>query len=85
MLSTIRFDVLKLDKSLVDFVGDPEGEKLISSTVELAKSLGMKITAEGVETAEQVEFLNRLDCDEIQGYYFSKPLPLEEYSALLQS
>lgn len=83
MLNTIRFDVLKLDKSLIDFVGDEEGEKLIRSTVELAKSMGMKITAEGVENVAQVEFLNKLECDEIQGYYFSKPLPLEEFTALL--
>ena len=84
MLNMIRFDVLKLDKSLVDFIGDKEGEKLVTYTIGLAKSMGMSITAEGVETQSQVEFLNRLECDDIQGYYFSKPLPLEEFNDLLK-
>ena len=83
LLRLIHFDVLKLDKSLVDFIGDEAGEKLLVYTIKLAKSMGMSITAEGVETQEQVVFLNEQDCDEIQGYYFSKPLPLDEFCELL--
>ena len=82
-LKLIHFDTLKLDKSLVDFIGDEEGEKIVTYTVKLAKNFGMSITAEGVETKTQVEFLNQLNCDEIQGYYFSKPLPLMEFQALM--
>lgn len=85
MLNLIRFDVLKIDKSLVDFIGDEAGEKLVVYTIGLAKSMGMSITAEGVETQSQAEFLNMLECDEIQGYYYSKPLPLEEFNKLLAS
>ena len=83
-LNVMHFDTLKLDKSLVDFVGDPNGEKLLWYTIKLAKSLGMHITAEGVEYKEQVKFLQDLECDEIQGYYYSRPLPLTEFEQLLK-
>ena len=82
-LNLMIFDTLKLDKSLVDFIGNDNGEKLLSYTIQLAKSLGMKITAEGVELEEQVAFLQNLNCDEIQGYFFSKPLPLTDFEKLL--
>lgn len=82
-LNLMIFDTLKLDKSLVDFIGNDNGEKLLSYTIQLAKSLGMKITAEGVELEEQVNFLQNLKCDEIQGYFFSKPLPLADFEKLL--
>ena len=82
-LNVMQFDTLKLDKSLVDFVGDDKGEKLLRYVIMLAKSLGMHITAEGVETLTQVNFLNSLQCDELQGYYFSKPLPCSEFEQLL--
>lgn len=81
-LNIMQFDTLKLDKSLVDFVGDSKGEKLLKYVIMLAKSLGMHITAEGVETLSQVNFLNSLQCDELQGYYFSKPLPCSEFEQL---
>jgi len=81
-LNIMQFDTLKLDKSLVDFVGDSKGEKLLKYVIMLAKSLGMHITAEGVETLTQVNFLNSLQCDELQGYYFSKPLPCSEFEQL---
>ncbi len=82
-LNLMHFDTLKLDKGLVDFIGDTNGEKLLGYTIKLAKSLGMRITAEGVEFKNQVDFLQNLECDEIQGYYFSKPLPLSEFEALI--
>lgn len=82
-LNMMHFDTIKLDKSLVDYIGDTNGEKLLRYTIKLAKSLGMKITAEGVETENQVRFLQTLHCDEIQGYFFSKPLPQAEFEALI--
>lgn len=82
-LNAMRFDVLKLDKSLVDHIGDANGEKLLHYIIRLAQSLGLSITAEGVEYREQVEFLKSQGCDDIQGYYFSKPLPLAEYEKVL--
>ena len=74
---------LKLDKGLIDFIGDPTSEKLLIYTTQLAKSLGMHVTAEGVETESQVQFLKEICCDDIQGYYFSKPLPVAEFETIL--
>lgn len=83
-LNTMNFDILKLDKSLIDYIGDSKGEVLLHHTVELAKQFGLNITAEGVETKEQVTFLQKVKCDDIQGYYFSKPLPKAEFELLLR-
>ncbi len=82
-LNTLRFDTLKLDKSLIDYIGDSRGEKLLKYITRLGQSLGFRITAEGVETEAQVEFLKNLKCDDIQGYFFSKPLPMNEYEELV--
>ena len=83
-LNRMHFDTIKLDKSLVDYIGDDNGEKLLNSITKLAQSFGMEITAEGVETVEQLMFLCNLDCDDIQGYYFSRPLPVKEYEECLK-
>lgn len=84
-LNTMKFDILKLDKSLIDYIGDKNGEELLRHTVELAKYFGLYITAEGVETKEQLVFLQEVKCDDIQGYYFSKPLPEIEFELLLSA
>lgn len=82
-LNQMPFDTIKLDKSLVDYVGNENGEKLLKFIVQLVQSLGMRITAEGVEYKEQLDFLENLNCDDIQGFYFSKPLMLADFSAKL--
>lgn len=82
-LNQMPFDTIKLDKSLVDYVGNENGEKILKFIVQLVQSLGMKITAEGVEYKEQLDFLENLNCDDIQGFYFSKPLMLADFSAKL--
>ncbi len=82
-LNVMHFDTVKLDKSLIDYIGDNNGEKLLHHITRLGQNLGLHITAEGVETEEQVDFLRDLDCDDIQGYYFSKPLPGEQYEEML--
>lgn len=82
-LNQMPFDTIKLDKSLVDYVGNENGEKLLKFIVQLVQSLGMKITAEGVEYKEQLDFLENLNCDDIQGFYFSKSLMLADFSAKL--
>ena len=83
MLKNVKVDVLKLDKSFVDDIGETKGNIVVSSIVSLGQLLNMKIVAEGVETQEQFEFLRDIFCDEIQGYYFSKPIPKIEYEKLL--
>jgi len=74
---------IKIDKSFVDDISEEENSGVIARAVTtLGQSFGMEITAEGVESEEQLAFLRGLGCDEIQGYYFSRPLPgpeLEEF------
>ncbi len=77
------FDTLKIDKSLIDYIGDFSGERLLEHTIALAKELGLYVTAEGVEKEDQVDFLKRINCDSIQGFYYSKPLPTDEFEKLL--
>ena len=84
LLNTMHFDTLKLDKSLIDFIGEYGGDRLLEHTIALAKDLGMKVTAEGVEHKSQVDFLKTLSCDSIQGYYFSKPLPLVDFEVKMR-
>jgi EAL domain-containing protein (putative c-di-GMP-specific phosphodiesterase class I)/GGDEF domain-containing protein len=81
-LNTLQFDTIKLDKSLVDYIGNYSGDCLLRHTIGLAHELGMHIVAEGVEVKEQVEFLKGLECDSIQGYYYSRPLPEKEFIEL---
>ncbi len=83
-LNELSFDIIKIDKSLVDYIGKPSGEKLLSAIVELLKNLGLMITAEGVENKEQVQFLQNLKCNDIQGFFFSKPLPSQEYENVME-
>ena len=68
---------LKIDKSFIDDIVDTNGNyPLVDSICALARSMGLTIVAEGVETYAQVQYLSRLGCDEIQGYYFYRPMPL---------
>lgn len=70
---------LKIDKSFVDDLPySPESVAIAKAIISLAKTFGIAITAEGVENKEQLDFLINENCDEIQGYYFSKPITLEE-------
>lgn len=76
-LKEIPLDVVKLDAEFFRGEGnDDKGRIIVSETIDLAKSLGMHIVAEGIETREQVDFLKEKDCDLIQGFYFAKPMPV---------
>ena len=78
-LTVMHFDVVKLDKSLIDSIGNRSGELILNYTMALGKELGKRLVAEGVETESQLSFLKINGCDASQGYYFSKPLPVDEY------
>lgn len=82
-----RFPIhtLKIDRSFIrDITIDPDDAAIAATIVALGHSLKLKVIAEGVETAEQLAFLREIKCDEMQGYYFSKPLPPEEIKKLLR-
>ena len=80
----IDFSIIKIDKSFIDGIGKSEkGDTLLYSIVRMAHSLGLKTVAEGVQDAAQAEFLTACECDYIQGYYFSRPLPADEFERLL--
>ncbi|MGH8688794.1 MAG: putative bifunctional diguanylate cyclase/phosphodiesterase [Burkholderiales bacterium] len=75
---------LKIDRSFVKDIGaDSHDEAIIAATVALARSMKLKITAEGVENEVQLDFLARAGCDDYQGFHFSRPLPAQELRALL--
>ncbi len=77
-LSKLPVDTLKIDRSfVVDMTAAPEGLALVSTIINLAHSLKLKVVAEGVETEEQSRLLRLLNCDEMQGFLFSKPVPGE--------
>lgn len=79
-LKQISFDTLKIDMSFVSGIGkDYDDEQLVRTISLLAKQFGMQIVAEGVETAEHVRFLGALGCDFGQGYYYSRPLPFDDF------
>ena len=82
-LNALPFHMLKLDKSLIDYIGNNRGDQVLRHVIALAHGLGMEVLAEGVETAEQLRFLRDVGCDVIQGYYFSRPLPEDRFLELL--
>ncbi len=79
-LKRFPIDHLKIDRSFIMDIANNEADtKLVKAIIAMAHSLRMDVVAEGIETSEQLEILRNLNCEEIQGYYFSRPLPLNEF------
>jgi diguanylate cyclase (GGDEF)-like protein/PAS domain S-box-containing protein len=84
-LKRFPIDKLKIDQSFIrDLVSDSDDEKIVKAIIGLAQAMNLKVIAEGVETREQFTFLRDHQCDEMQGYWFSKPLPVTKMMKLLK-
>ncbi len=85
-LQLYDFDTLKIDMEFVRGIGvNPKSEVIISAIISMSKRLQLPTLAEGVETKEQYDFLKRVGCEKIQGYYFGKPEPRENYALVKDS
>lgn len=83
MLKDIPADVVKIDREFFNgTVNSEKGRAVISTVVDLAKNLDMQVISEGVETVEQVDFLQEIECNMIQGFYFAKPMTVREFEEL---
>lgn len=83
-LTSLPIDTLKIDKVFIDTITlNTEKAPIVDTIINLAKNMNLKLVAEGVETLEQAVYLKKQDCDQIQGYYFSKPLPANAIRTML--
>ncbi len=83
LLKDIPADVLKIDREFFNgTVNSKKGRAVISSVVDMAKNLEMNVISEGVETQDQIDFLKEIDCNMVQGFYFSKPMKLKDFDEL---
>ena len=83
-MKMVSFDCLKIPKDFISGIGkDAKDEAIVSSIIELTRKLRIKVIAEGVERLEEVAFLRNAGCDEIQGFYYYRPMEAEKIEALL--
>jgi EAL domain-containing protein (putative c-di-GMP-specific phosphodiesterase class I) len=85
-LKKFKIYKLKIDQSFIrDIHSDQDDRAIVTTIINMAKSLGIQTIAEGVETLEQLKFLRENGCNEIQGYYYSKPLTSSDFAAFVRS
>ncbi|WP_299199569.1 EAL domain-containing protein [uncultured Amphritea sp.] len=85
-LKQFPFDIVKVDRSFIQDLEDDQGDQqLVQAAITMAKGLGLRVVAEGVENEFQYNFLNHIDCDSIQGYFFGRPVPAEEFVELVNA
>lgn len=81
MLKNTKFDVIKMDRGFLrNFIGSERGERIVEHTIRMSRDIGLDLIAEGVETKEQAMFLQGCGCDTAQGFYYAKPMSLEEFN-----
>lgn len=79
-LKSLPVDELKIDRSFIaDITSDKNNKNIVEVTVNLGNKLNLTVVAEGVETKEQLEMLKQMNCNRVQGFYFSKPIPLNSF------
>ncbi len=83
-LKQFPLNTLKVDKAFIDDMQSERGRNMVDSIVTIAQNLDLHVVAEGVEQASQIEILKQLNCETVQGYYYSKPLSKEEFTVFLQ-
>lgn len=80
MLKDTQFDVIKIDREfLTDFIESDRGKNIVNHTINMTQEIGLNVIAEGVETLDQAKFLSECGCDIVQGYYYAKPMPINEF------
>ena len=85
-LRRLPVDVLKIDRTFVENVGDdPDNTAIVSAIVSMAHSLNLRVVAEGVESAAQLDYLRSIQCDKAQGYYIGRPMPADRFEAILRN
>ncbi len=85
MLKDLTVDILKIDMFFLSDNMSERAERIIASIVRMAKWLNMQVVVEGVEKTNQVRFLQNIGCDYIQGYYYAKPMPMEDYEEIIDT
>lgn len=81
VLTSVKLSELKIDRSLFKNFNNPKEHLLIKHIIEIGHDMGMSCVAEGVETKQYAEYLKKIGCDYIQGFYYYKPMPIEEFEA----
>jgi EAL domain-containing protein (putative c-di-GMP-specific phosphodiesterase class I) len=85
-LRKFPIDALKIDQSFVrQITTSPRETSIVTAIISMGRSLGLRVIAEGVETQEELAFLQAHDCEEAQGYYFSRPVPPQQFAKLLKT
>ena len=85
MLKDTPFDVIKIDRGfLQDFISSGRGQEIVRYTIRMTRAIGLDMVAEGVETEEQARFLSECGCDIAQGFYYAKPMPLEDFNKKME-
>lgn len=84
-MAKVPFDIVKLDKIFVEERNDPKMKVIIEDTIRMVKNLNLSVLVEGIEEKSDLDFFTSLGCDYIQGYYYSKPVPVDEFISFLDS